>query len=770
MKDTSSEDGDGEGSGDDEDVKGRHIDTNVTVVPDDVNDIEQPSPVMKEDTHDRIRFLEKEIQRHNHLYFIEDSPEISDYEFDALVEELRVLEPESPVLDAVGAIEGSDGPGSGVDIQGEREGIGQGSDHSSPERYGDKIRHARPMLSLDKVYEIEGLIEWLDKTARDALELRERSGADPYPEGVRFLVTPKIDGVACSLTYGKDGRLILGATRGNGVIGENVTDNIRHVAAVPQSVPEEMISGDVMEVRGEMYMSHSTFSRFKDRFSNPRNLTSGALHQKVPSKTGEYGLDFYAYDARGVESVSLRAMFDMLTATGFSVPETRTLDHHPDSETREEGIQALVEGYVEARDHFPCFIDGVVLRLDDLDLFTRLGSTIHHPRGAMAYKFTAEAGTTTLLDIEWAISRHGIITPVGLIEPITLAGASLSRASLHNLGILETMDLRRGATIRVIRAGDVIPKIEAVIEPGNEPFLPPAQCPSCSGPTVREDDFLHCRNPACPGQRVHTLAHFARTVEFEGFGPKIVESLVQTGRLSTPADFYTLDMVDLQKVDRMGIKSARNLVAAVKAKRRLNLDRFLLALNIQGLGVHASRTLARQFHSLEGVLGASEEDLTGVHTFGAVTAALVIEGLEASRDIIEGLNEHVEVIHFTESADLPYRDRSFVFTGKMRVLKRDEAKRSVLELGGHTPSTVSRNLDFLVVGDEGSPLLGDGRKSKKQKTAEELNTEGATIEIISETRFLEMTETARKDVASSSATQASSASSRDGGQTSLFDF
>ena len=405
--------------------------------------------------------LETEIRRHNRLYWEDNAPEIADYDYDRLTRRLRELAPDSPVLQEIG---------------GAKPTVAEEALEAAVAA-GEAVEHDPPMLSLDKCYSEKELGSWAGKIEGD------------------FMATPKMDGVAAAIRYDARGRLSLAATRGSGRVGENITGNVRRIKDVPQTI--RGASGPV-EVRGEVYMRLSTFAKFRDQFSNPRNLTAGAIKQKEADKSAAYNLSFAAYDLVGGGVATEEDKFEFLKEAGFPEIERRLV--------KREDLQKTYEEFAARRGEFDFEIDGVVFKANRVDVQDEMGVTGHHPRCAIAYKFQGDSATTILKDIEWSVSRTGAITPVALIEPVELSGAMVSRASLHNAGFIEKLDLTRGATVMVTRRGGVIPNVEFVVAPGHEPFTIPSQCPSCQSPTQVRDDFLFCARPAeCPDAVIGTL-------------------------------------------------------------------------------------------------------------------------------------------------------------------------------------------------------------------------------------------------------------------------
>ncbi|MGB0589299.1 MAG: NAD-dependent DNA ligase LigA [Myxococcota bacterium] len=651
-----------------------------------------PRPVDKPTDAMTEAELATAIRYHNWRYFSEDAPEISDTQFDLLTRRLKALAPAHPALAELTA-------------------SGQGA----------KIRHDTPMLSLDKCYTEEELGGWITD--------RRTSGEPRRFEG-DVVETPKVDGVAASFRYDAMGRLVAAVTRGDGTYGESFLPNARHIDAIPKRIPD-----GPAEVRGELYMRLSVFESFRADFSNPRNTTAGAIKQKDPRGTARYQLSFFTYDVlqRDFQTEVDKARW--VTAQGLEAVESRLIDVSE--------IQAGYDAWQVRRHEVDYETDGVVYKVNRTDEQRRLGATAHHPRYAVAYKFQGDSGTTTVRDIEWSVSRTGTITPVAIIEPIELSGAMVSRCSLHNLAIVAELGISVGATVTAMRRGGVIPHIEAVTEPGPTPLVIPSACPSCGGATREIGDFLGCAQPlSCPASIRGTLEHFVKAVEVDGFGPKVMGQLLKSGLVNTPADLYRLRALDLVNLERMGDTLARKLVANVDARRTLPLAVFLRALGIDEIGKTVAGVLSENFRSLATLRSTSADALLAIDGIGPSIAASVVRGLSERAELIDQLGEVIDVVDWVPEAVVdgegPLAMKSVVFTGALATIDRKGAQKQVRALGGQTPSGVTKDLDYLVVGDKGSALLGQGAKSSKQKKAERYVTDGASLQIITETRFLEL--------------------------------
>ncbi len=667
--------------------------------------------------------LEALIRRTNREYWAHNAPSIPDPLYDRLVETLRRLQPDNPVLDELG-----EQVPSGPIIEAD-------ATHDIPpeQRLGAPVRHTRAMLSLDKCYGADDLVAWASKF-----------------EG-EILVMPKMDGVACSLRYDSKGKLFLAATRGSGTEGEDITVNALEVADVPAQLKADKahagnLAGNLaLEVRGELFMKLSTFARYAEEHSNPRNLTAGAIKHKQRGKTKAYTLSFFAYDVLGREFADEREKFELLSALGFAAEEFEFVAR--------DALPEAFERWSKRRESLDYEIDGVVYRASSVAEQTRLGSTGHHPRWSIAFKFQGDSGTTTIEDVLWSVSRTGVITPVALFKPIELSGAMIGRASLHNLNRFDELGLGVGATIEVTRRGGVIPNVERMIEAGPEGqrFELPSKCPACNAAVERrkkrEGEFLWCTKPdQCVSARMGELQHFVKVVDIQGFGPKVIQQAVDAGLLSSPVDFFTLTVEDLEGLDRLGRKTAQNLVGQVEAHKTIELPVFLQSLGIEHLGKQNGIVLAESFRTLAAVRTVSREALLEVRGFKDAIADAILDGLAARSELIDHLLAHVSVVDLSEgeaaeaeaasksasAGEGKLGGKSFLFTGALEAFTRKDAEDKVSTHGGVNASGVSKTLDYLVVG------AGKGAKSSKQKKAEQLLAAGAALQIIGEGEFLTM--------------------------------
>jgi DNA ligase (NAD+) len=637
--------------------------------------------------------LEAEVRRHNRAYWDNDEPIITDEGYDRLVEALRKKNADSPAL-----LELAGTPAA-----------------SGPERRFATITHEQPMLSLEKCYDDKSLSKWREK----------------IPGSI--VVTPKIDGVACAIRYAASGKLLAGGTRGDGKKGDDITNNVRAIRSIPSEVGGSDFHGEPFEVRGEVFMALSRFQdQYADAFANPRNLAAGALKQKDSGKSASYQLSFFAYDVLGTPFLSEQEKNTYLTALGFTLPPRLEID---ESEDLAEGFRH----FSKMRAELDYETDGVVMKAANVALQKELGVTAHHPRYALAYKFQGESAQTTLTEIDWSVGRSGVITPVAVVMPVLVSGATVSRASLHHAGYLEKLGLTQEAQIEIARRGGVIPHVERVIEPTTRPYEIPENCPSCQGPTRMVGDFLYCTTPAeCPDVLIGRLSYFTKTIDILGFGKKHLAAMVGKGMVRRLADLYRLRLLDLVRMDRMGEKLANRLLAELAAKRQLPPGVFLTALGIDEVGTTVAHAIVEHFSTLEKLRNATQDEVAMIHGVGDAIAESLVFALKDRSDEIDDLLTEVEVAAASPPPSTGHQleNSSVVFTGKMSKLDRKQAQKQVRQLGGKTPTSVTRDLTILVVGDEGSPLLGDGKKSTKQKTAEKYIEQGAPIEMMSESAFL----------------------------------
>ena len=635
----------------------------------------------------RANQLRADIEQHNYHYYVLDRPLIADAEYDRLFRELQELEQKYPQLVT-------------PDSPTQRVGAAPRTDFA-------QVTHATPMLSLNNAFEDDAVIAF-DRRVREALE----------SEHVEYAVEPKFDGLAVSLAY-KHGVLTTGATRGDGYTGEDVTANLRTIRAIPLRLRGPHPPA-WLEVRGEVLMLKADFEQLNRRqcahgekeFANPRNAAAGSLRQLDPRITAARPLAFFAYGTGGTEYGKLRRhsqMLDRLAELGFPVTAEREVV---------AGIAGLL-GYYRAigarREQLPFDIDGVVYKVDDLAAQNTLGFVSRAPRFAIAHKFPAEEATTVVEGIDVQVGRTGALTPVARLKPVFVGGVTVTNATLHNEDEVQRKDIRVGDTVVVRRAGDVIPEVVRTVAAKRplrtRSFVLPERCPVCGSAVRRSEDEAIARCTAglfCPAQRKQALLHFAsrRAMDIEGLGEKLVEQLVDKGSVRTPADLYQLDIAGLAALERMAEKSAGNLIAAIEKSKRTTLARFIFALGIRNVGESTAQDLARCFGSIDRLAAADAATLQQVPDVGPVVAHSIASFFAEphNREVIEQLL--AARVSFAETAprrldttSLVY-GKTFVLTGTLPHLKRDEAQQRIRDRGGKVSASVSRQTDYVVAGTE----------------------------------------------------------------------
>ncbi len=656
----------------------------------------------------RVEELRRTIAYHDYRYYVLDDPEISDPEYDALFDELRKLEAEHPELDD---------PNSPTRRVG-------GAPLESFEHYS----HALPMFSLDNGFSVEDFRSFIDRLSR---LLPERD-----VNALAFWVDPKMDGLAVEVVY-QNGQLTVGATRGDGETGETVTENMRTVRNLPLNLHfrDDMPAPAILDVRGEVLMDRDDFEAMNARqleeggkvFANPRNAAAGSVRQLDSRVTARRPLKFIAYGVGRVEwpegvaapdwSTQTKVM-NGLGALGFTIPPKGRRCESPAE------VEAAYEELSQARAHFPFEIDGVVAKLDDRELQARLGATARAPRWAIALKFPAHQGVTVLQDIRVQVGRTGALTPVAILEPVSLAGVTVSRATLHNEDEIRAKDLKIGDHVVIQRAGDVIPEVVRPLpekRTGDErEFVFPESCPECGAETVRlpGEAAWRCPNMACPAVRRQRLIHFVSKagLDMEGVGKKWVEQFIDAGLVTTPADLFSLDRDELLNLERMGPKLADNILASVEAAKNAPMRRLIAALGIRLVGEQTARTLAAHFRSMDALVDeagrelqeGAPDPLQELQDIGPEVAASLRAFFtnESNRELLDrlrtiGLWPESDLPEPSETpSEGPLSGRKVLVTGAVPGLTRDEARQAVIEAGGETASSVSKNLDLLVVGDK----------------------------------------------------------------------
>ncbi|MEX2528222.1 MAG: NAD-dependent DNA ligase LigA [Gemmatimonadota bacterium] len=638
----------------------------------------------------RLEELRAELRRHDHLYHVVGAPEISDGAYDALYRELQALEAKHPEL---------------ITPDSPTQRVGAPPVDSLP-----TIAHLAPMLSLDSSQDPAELARF-DERIRKAVE----------GDGMEYLLEPKLDGLSVELVY-EDGLLVRAVTRGDGRRGEGVTENIRTIPAVPLRLRTDAIPAPpLLAVRGEVLMSLSAFEglneglleRGDEPYANPRNAAAGAVRQLDSSITAQRPLDCLVFDILEVEGVAFRTDLEGMEALrewGFRLPERLTLARTVDE------IQSYHAAFDHDRDGLDYEIDGIVIKLNDLDGRADLGATSRHPRWAFAYKFEPRKEVTRIERIAVQVGRTGVLTPVALLLPVEVGGVTVSRATLHNREELTRKDVREGDLVRVQRAGDVIPQVvEVVEEPGRErepPFQMPAECPQCHTPLEERGPFTICPNRfGCVAQLKGRVEHFAsrHALDIEGLGEETVALLVDREMVTQPADLFHLTAEELEPLPGFAEKSASNLAAAIQRRRRTELARFLHGLGIPEVGVAVAADLARHFRSLEALMAADGEGLEAVHGIGPRMSEQITAFFadSSNRKAVEALAAEMEELKVPDDAggEGPLAGKKLVFTGTLPTLSRSQAKKLAEAAGGKVVGSVSKETDYVVAGEAAGSKL-----------------------------------------------------------------
>lgn len=652
---------------------------------------------------ERIKQLRAELEKHNHSYYVLDDPTISDYEYDMMMQELIKLEEENP----------------------------QFADPNSPsQRVGgealntfEKVTHTVQMGSLRDVFSTEQASEFITDC------LKELNDAE-------FVVEPKIDGLSVSLEY-RNGEFVRGSTRGDGFVGEDVTANLRTIRSIPLKLKEAV---PFLEVRGEVYMPLKSFEELTEQqenegeqvFKNPRNAAAGSLRQKDPKIAASRKLDIFVFNVQQIEGHELTSheqSLKYLSEQGFRViPEYKTVKTAAEAAERIKYIG-------EKRSEFTFDIDGAVIKVNSFAQREALGATAKVPKWAVAYKYPPEEKETTLREIEVNVGRTGAITPVAVFDTITLAGTAVSRAVLHNQEFITEKDIRIGDRIVVRKAGEIIPEVLRSVCHADDsvPYTLPEYCPVCGTKAVRWEDeaALRCPNVKCPAQQRRNIIHFASkgAMNIDGMGPAAVTSLLDAGLIKNAADIYSLTKERLMTLERMGEKSADNLLNAIERSKDQPLDRVIFAIGIRNVGAAAAKLLCDKFGSIDKIMDASAEDIASIEGFGDIMSENVVSAFREShfRDLISQLKAAGVKMEYSSpvSNDRRFEGMTFVITGTLPTMKRDEAKALIEKFGGKAASSVSKKTTYVVAGEEA------GSKLTK---AQELG-----LEIIDETRLIEMT-------------------------------
>jgi len=646
---------------------------------------------------DKVQFeidnLRKRLRHHSYLYYVLDDPEISDSQYDRLYRELQELERTYPELVT------HDSPTQRVGAE--------------PLKSFTQVQHRIPMLSLDNVFSEEDLQAFYKR-------IQDRLNSDM---SIEFAVEPKLDGLAISIVYEK-GELVQAATRGDGTTGEDVTLNVRTV----QSVPLRLMGDDypeILEIRGEVFMPKAGFEKLNRQarekgektFVNPRNAAAGSLRQLDPEITAQRPLAMYCYGAGVVEGFDLpsthSAIVQQIKAWGFPVcKESKVV----------EGVSGCVDFYndiLQRRDQLAYDIDGVVYKVNQISLQKELGFVARAPRWAIAHKFPAQEEVTKILDVDFQVGRTGALTPVARLEPVFVGGVTVSNATLHNMDEVKRKDIHIGDQVIVRRAGDVIPEVVRVVSSARgqdvNPIVLPKQCPVCGSDVEQTEGEAVARCSGglfCKAQRTEAIKHYAsrKAMDIDGLGDKLVEQLVEAGLIDTVADIYRLEIESVAALDRMGEKSASNLIAAINASKQPTLARFIYALGIREVGEATAANLANDFTSLEALQGASEEHLQEVPDVGPVVAQHVVHffsqqhNLDVIKQLLDaGISFKQRAV--TASSNEKVKGKTFVITGTLHSMTRDQAKEKLIEAGAKVAGSISAKTDFLLAGEKAGSKL-----------------------------------------------------------------
>lgn len=637
----------------------------------------------------RVAYLRQELTYHAERYYVYDAPEISDYEYDKLYDELKKLEEANPSL----------------------------YDPTSPtQRVGgkaldkfEKVTHTSRMDSLADVFAYEEVAEFCDRMS-ETVEIPS------------FSVEPKIDGLSVALTY-ENGVFVKGATRGDGVVGEDVTGNLKTVNSIPLVLKEPLS----LTVRGEVYMPRAVFEQINEAreaegkalMANPRNAAAGSLRQLDPKVTAERKLDIFVFNFQegllyldGHAPKTHTETLDRLSALGFKVLPMRTVTAHASE------VIAHIETIGAARDSLPYDIDGVVIKLDGLRERRTVGEGTNTPRWAVAYKFPPEEKESVMEDVVIAVGRTGVLTPTAILRPVRLAGTTVSRATLHNLDFIRERDLMLGDHVIVRKAGDIIPEVLRALpekrDGSQKAFLMPTVCPSCGEPVFRDEDgegvAIRCTNSACPAQLSRSIEHFASkgAMNIDGMGPQVVELLLKNNLIADAADLYSLRAEQIEPLERMGKKSAENLIAAITASKQSGLERLVFALGIRNIGEVAATALAARYGSLDALTKATVEELCELSDFGEITAECVVNFFSHPQNLAL-CQRLTQAGVLTKSVAKPvgelFAGRTFVLTGTLPTMSRDEASALIRENGGKVTGSVSSKTHFVVAGEAAGSKL-----------------------------------------------------------------
>ncbi len=650
------------------------------------------------DAKKRSEELRAIIQKHNHNYYDLDAPTIEDDEYDALMRELRAIESEYPELLT------ADSPTQRVG------GVAATT--------FEKVQHAVQMGSLQDVFSVEEVSEFIARVTEQSAD--------------EFVVEPKIDGLSVSLEY-ENGVFVRGSTRGDGFIGEDITQNLRTVRSVPLRLNEEI---PFIEVRGEVYMSKASFSALCEEQErkgeqlpkNPRNAAAGSLRQKDSRITAQRKLDIFCFNVQRIEGKQLNThseSLEYMRQLGFTVIPDFTICH--------SGAEVVdkINAIGESRRDLPFDIDGAVVKVNNFELRTLIGSTTKVPKWAVAFKYPPEEKETTLNDIEINVGRTGALTPVAIFDPVFLAGTTVSRAILHNQDIITDKDIRVGDRIIVRKAGDIIPEVVCSVahSENSQPYYIPKVCPVCGAEALRDEDeaVIRCQNFDCPAQLLRSIEHFAsrNAMNIDGLGEAIVEQLVNEGLIRTVADLYELDLQELMSLERFGRKSAENLLESIEKSKSNQLNRLVFALGIRGIGQRAATLLCEHFTDMDGIMNALPLEISSIEGFGDIMAESVYNAMQEPNRIklIERLKAHgVNMTYSDGKVSDRFAGKTFVLTGTLPTYTREQAKALIEKNGGKCSGSVSKKTSYVLAGEEaGSKLIKANELGVAVITEEQFN-------------------------------------------------
>lgn len=635
----------------------------------------------------RVEELTELLNYHNYRYYVEDSPEISDFEFDALLRELEELEEKYPELKKANSPTARVG---GEAVSGFEE-----------------VLHSVPMQSLQKAFSKEEILDF-DKRVRNVVNNAE------------YVVEQKIDGLSVSLEY-IDGAFVRGSTRGDGTVGEDVTENIKTIRSVPMQLKDKI---PFLEVRGEVFLSRDNFTKINEQlelseqplFANPRNAAAGSLRQLDPKIAAKRNLDIFVFNIQKIDGANINSHTEGLTflkKQGF-----KTILNDKAYQNIEDVYDEIIR-IGEQRDELYFDIDGAVVKVNDFDMRDNLGTTSKFPKWAIAYKYPAEKQTTIIRDIKIQIGRTGVLTPLAILDTVRIAGSNVSKATLHNMDYIAEKDIQIGDTVVIEKAGDIIPAVVEVVKEqrtGEEkPFSMPQRCPECGALVIREDGeaAYRCTGVDCPAQRLRNIIHFVSrpAMDIDGLGPSIIEQMLEKKLINTAADLYYLKAEDVAEMDKLGEKSAQNLLTALEKSKTNPLHRLISAFGIRHIGEKAAKLIAKRYKTIDNLLlNSKEEELAKISDVGPVMARSVIEYLNEPQNIefIEKLRAagvNCEDASEAELTDNRFEGKVFVLTGTLEKFKRAEAGEIIEKFGGKTSSSVSKKTDYVLAGEEAGSKL-----------------------------------------------------------------